>query len=327
MRLCQFYTSEAERDGDLARRMPVASRLGLLVGGRVVDITAEVARHIDLADPQYAGVLAAWVAGWDRGAALSEKLRAVVQAGEADQGGLDPEQIHFAPCVPRPSQYLDFYAFEEHVRTARRIRGLKGVPPEWYEIPAYYNSNPTSLIGHRMTAWFPPEEEQMDYECELACVIGRAIRNPTPAQARDAIAGYTLLNDFSCRQRQARAMPINMGPAPGKDFCSALGPFLVTPDEVADLAAVRMRAFVNEEQWTDGCYGSVRYRFEEMIVYAAHCRTLWPGDILGSGTVGGGCGLELGRYLQPGDCVRLEADGLGVLENRVMRAEAAPAGP
>ncbi len=321
MRLCQFYTSAAERDLDLGRRVPVAPRLGILVGDRVVDVTSEVGRYVDLVDPQHAGVLAAWLAGLDQGSALLRRLRAVAEAGEGDERSLDPELIYFAPCVPRPSQYLDFYAFEEHVRAARRIRGLNGVAPEWYEIPAYYNSNPTALIGHRMTAYFPPEEPHMDYECELACVIGRVVRNPTLAEAREAIAGYTLLNDFSCRQRQARAMPINMGPAPGKDFCSALGPFLVTPDEIADLGAVRMRAFVNEEQWTDGCYGSVRYQFEEMIVFAARCRTLYPGDIMGSGTVGGGCGLELGRYLQPGDCVRLEADGLGSLENRVMRAD------
>lgn len=318
MRLCQFYLSESDRNADLRRRVPVAARLGLLIRDRLADITDRAAQHSGPLAPECAGVVAAHVAGGDEWAGLRDELQQLLAAGGSGVRLLDPPSVFFAPCIPRPSQFLDFYAFEEHVRTARRLRGFSDVVPEWYEIPAYYNSNPTSLIGDGMTAWFPPDERRMDYECELACVIGRTVRNPTPAEARAAIAGYTLLNDFSSRARQAQAMPINMGPAPGKDFCSALGPYLVTPDEVPDLAAVRMRAFVNGELWTDGCYGSVCYQFEEMIAFAAHCRTLWPGDVLGSGAVGGGCGLELGRYLQPGDRVRLEMDGLGTLENRVM---------
>lgn len=316
MRLCQYYTSAEARATDLSERVPTRASLGLLLGDRVVDVTDLAARHHDIRSARYAGALAACVIGGDEWAAFRAELKAM-STGGARTGGVDAESVFFGPCVLRPAQFLDFYAFEEHVRTARKLRGLDFVVPQWYEIPAYYNSNPTSLIGHKMTALFPAEETRMDYECELACVLGKPVRNATPETAREAIAGYTILNDLSCRERQAQAMPVNLGPAPGKDFCSALGPQLVTPDELGDLDNLGMRAFVNGEQWTDGRYGTVHHRFEAMIVYASRSRRLFAGDVLGSGTVGGGCGLELQRFLAPGDRVRIEIDGLGALENRV----------
>lgn len=317
MKLCQFYASPDQRDADLARRVPVMARLGALVGGKIVDVTEMARRHHDPADPQYAGVLAAAVAALPEWEAFRKELTALGGASGGKSGGAEPREVFFGPCILRPSQYLDFYAFEQHVMTMRKQRGLDFIVPEWYEIPAYYNSNATSFIGHGMTAHFPPGEERMDFECELACVIGRPIRNATVETARAAIAGYTILNDLSARARQTKAMPINMGPAPGKDFASALGPYLVTPDEIPDLDAVAMRAFVNGEQWTDGRYGTVKHRFEAMIAFASSARTLYPGDVLGSGTVGGGCGAELKRFLKPGDVVRMEFDGMGALENSV----------
>src|SRR5262249_19691988 len=169
------------------------------------------------------------------------------------------------------------------------------------------------------TVSFPAGEEKMDYECEMACVIGRTIRNATEDAAREAIAGYTILNDLSARARQRTVMAIGMGPAPGKDFGSSIRPVLVTKDEIANINDLGMRAFVNGEQWTNGRFGTIHYSFEQMIVYASKSRTLYPGDVLGSGTVGGGCGLELGRFLKPGDVVRLEIDQIGALENRIER--------
>ncbi len=329
MKLCQFYHTAQERAADLARRMPVDARLGILVDGKVVDITERAKRHHDINDPQYLGVLAAAVAGLDEWAAFREELRAISagggepRVGEAANGryggGLDPKSLFFGPCVLRPSQYLDFYAFEQHVLTMRKKRGFDTIVPEWYEVPCYYNSNPTSLLGHGMTARFPRGEEKMDYECEMACIIGRPVRNATPERAAEAIVGYTILNDLSSRQRQTKVMPVNMGPSPGKDFASALGKFLVTKDEIADLGACGMRALVNEEQWTDGRYGTVQHSFESMVAFASTARTLFPGDILGSGTVGTGCGAELGKFLKPGDSIRLEINGMGELENRVER--------
>lgn len=312
MKLCQYYHSPDERSADLNRRVPVHARLGLLIAGKIVDVTDKARKHHDIHDPQFAGILTAAVAGLPEWAAFRKEI-ATLDA----EGGLDPKNVFFGPCVLRPSQYMDFYAFEQHVMTMRKQRGLDFIVPEWYEIPAYYNSNATSFLGHGMTAHFPPGEERMDYECELACVIGRPIRNATVESAREAIVGYTILNDLSARARQTKAMPINMGPAPGKDFASALGPYLVTKDEIANLDDVGMRAYVNGEQWTDGKYGTVKHRFEAMVAFASAARTLFAGDILGSGTVGTGCGAELKKFLKPGDSVRMEFDGLGELENKV----------
>lgn len=316
MKLCQFYPSTEARERDLARRVPVDARLGILVDGKIIDVTDRAARHHRLDDPQYAGVLTACVAGGDEWADFRAELRSIGPAG-----GLDPAKVSFGPCVLRPSQYLDFYAFEEHVMTMRKQRGLDFIVPEWYEIPAYYNSNATSFVGHGMTAHYPPGEERMDFECEMACVIGRPVRSATPESAAAAIVGYTILNDLSARARQKKVMPINMGPAPGKDFASALGPYLVTKDEIPDLGALGMRAFVNGEQWTNGRYGTVKHSFESMVVFASSARRMFPGDVLGSGTVGGGCGAERQTFLQPGDTVRLEIDELGALENRVEHEE------
>jgi 2-keto-4-pentenoate hydratase/2-oxohepta-3-ene-1,7-dioic acid hydratase in catechol pathway len=327
MKLCQFYTTETYRAADLQRRVPVHARLGALVGDKIVDITDRAARCADLRDPQFAGVLTAAVAMAPEFEPLRAELRAAggdIRKLSADGGSrgdsvLDPDKVYFGPCVLRPSQFMDFYAFEQHVMTMRKKRGFDFIVPEWYEVPAYYNSNATSLIGHGMTAIFPAGEEKMDYECEMACVIGRPIRNATLETARAAIAGYATLNDLSARARQTKVMPINMGPSAGKDFGSALGPYLVTPDEIPDLGALGMRAFVNGEKWTDGRYGTVQHSFEAMIVFTSASRWLYPGDVLGSGTVGGGCGAELGKFLKPGDTVRVEIDTLGAVENRVER--------
>ncbi|MFQ5422990.1 MAG: fumarylacetoacetate hydrolase family protein [Phycisphaerae bacterium] len=312
MKLCQFYTSAEARTADLARRAPVGASLGVLIDGRVVDVTERARQHHDINDPRYSGVLTAAVAGLDEWAAFRDEL-----AGLSADSGRDPASVFFGPCVLRPSQFLDFYAFEQHVMTMRKKRDLDFIVPQWYEMPCYYNSNPTSMYGDGMTICFPKGEERMDYECEMACVIGRPVRNATPETAAEAIVGYTILNDLSSRQRQTKVMPVNMGPAPGKDFGSALGKYLVTKAEIADLGACGMRAFVNGEQWTDGRYGTVTHSFASMVAFASTSRTLFPGDILGSGTVGTGCGAEQDKFLKPGDTIRIEIDHMGEIENRV----------
>lgn len=302
MKTCYYYPSQAARDADSKLRIPRGGKVGCVVDGAVhaLELPAGMLRDgFEWADGAFAAL-------------ARLKPGPVVCALESAWLG--------APMI-RPSQYLDFYAFEQHVKTARKLRGFDFVEPAWYEIPAYYNSNATTLYGHKQTVQFPREEEKLDYECEMACVIGRTIRNATLESARDAIAGYTILNDLSARARQRHAMPIGMGPAPGKDFGSAIGPVLVTRDELPELAGLGMRAYVNGEQWTNGRFGTIHYSFEQMIVYASASRTLYPGDVLGSGTVGGGCGLELGKFLKPGDVVRLEIDAIGALENRVERGE------
>ncbi|UCG33308.1 MAG: fumarylacetoacetate hydrolase family protein, partial [Phycisphaerales bacterium] len=190
------------------------------------------------------------------------------------------DDVFLAPPVLRPCAFLDFYTFEQHVRTCRAKRGL-GVVPEWYQVPAYYNSNTSALFGHGMKVPFPPEEDSLDFELELACIIGTTCRNVAEADADRVIAGYTILNDFSARSLQAQVMPIGLGPARGKDHGSALGPFLVTPDELPDVRNLNMRAYVNDELWSEGNSGTSHYTFSQMISFASRSRTLYPGDLLG----------------------------------------------
>jgi fumarylacetoacetate (FAA) hydrolase len=210
--------------------------------------------------------------------------------------------------VPRPPSVRDFYAFEEHVRNAARVTGRPGVPPEWYELPVFYFSNPAAIYGPEDEIPFPPGVEELDYELEVAAVIG----------AESQIGGFTIMNDWSARDVQRQEMRVGLGPAKGKDFATSLGPVVVTPDELGDLS-LEMVARVNGEERSRGNLGSIYHSWESIVARAAANTALVPGDVIGSGTVGSGCILEHGdgRWLQPGDEVELEVEGLGVLRNRV----------
>ena len=234
----------------------------------------------------------------------------------------DPLAVRLCSPVLRPGALLDFYSFEQHVRTCRAKRGLD-VVPEWYKYPVYYNGNPRSIIGYDDEVHFPPAEDRRDYELELAIVIGKRGRDIPVEQAADYIAGYTILNDWSARSIQMEVMKVGLGPAKGKDFASSLGPCLVTPDELENPRNLTMLARINGEEWSRGNSGDSHFSFEQMIAFASEGVTLYPGDVLGSGTVGSGCGLELDRFLQPGDVVELEIEGIGILRNRVARPEGA----
>jgi 2-keto-4-pentenoate hydratase/2-oxohepta-3-ene-1,7-dioic acid hydratase in catechol pathway len=225
--------------------------------------------------------------------------------------------------VPRSFQLLDGYAFETHVRNARSKRGL-GVPPEWYDVPTYYRSNPRALLGHDATILYPPDETMCDYELELAAVLGRNVKDATVEQAADAILGYTVFNDCTARAAQRKVMAMGLGPAKGKDFANQLGPVLVTADEIGDVNAVELLARVNGNEWSRALFGSAEYSFGEMIAFACQGIELYAGDVMGSGTVGFGCGLELDRFLQDGDVIELEASRIGVLRAKVGRAPAPP---
>jgi 2-keto-4-pentenoate hydratase/2-oxohepta-3-ene-1,7-dioic acid hydratase in catechol pathway len=168
-------------------------------------------------------------------------------------------------------------------------------------------------------AW-PLQTTKLDYELELACVIGRKGRDIPAGEASRYIAGYTIMNDFSARDIQLREMACRLGPAKGKDFATAIGPCLVTPDEIADLDSLVMTARVNGEVWSEGRFGSIHWSFPQMIEHASRGECLYPGDLFGSGTVGGGCGLELDRYLKPGDVVELEIQPIGVLRTPIANA-------
>jgi fumarylacetoacetate (FAA) hydrolase len=259
-------------------------------------------------------------AAWERAQCAADEIAKGRSASFPREG-----QVRFLPPVPRPPSFLDFYAFEEHVRNARARRGLE-VPPEWYRYPAYYNSNPHTLLGDDETVSFPAGETKMDFELELGVILRRGGRDLTEQEAAQCIAGYTIVNDWSARALQREVMAIGLGPSPAKDFATSVGPILLTPDEIpADRwsapghPALTMVARVNGEEWSRGSSGDARFTFPQMIAFASRFRTLYPGDLIGSGTVGTGCGLEQGRFLSIGDRVELEVEFIGALRNVVRR--------
>lgn len=235
--------------------------------------------------------------------------------------------------VPRPRTIRDFYAFEAHVKAARARRGLEMIP-EWYALPVFYFSNPNAVYRHGETVPYPAASSALDFELEVAVVVGREGRD-IPAAAADAyLAGFTIMNDWSARDLQREEMKVGLGPAKGKDFATSLGPWLVAPDALADTrrpAAPRqggeprgwhyrleMVARVDGREVSRGNLEDLFWTFGEMIACASRDCTLYPGEVIGSGTVGTGCLLELGLpWLEPGQVVELEVERLGVLSNRV----------
>ncbi|MDI6024659.1 fumarylacetoacetate hydrolase family protein [Corticibacterium sp. UT-5YL-CI-8] len=210
----------------------------------------------------------------------------------------------------------DFAAFEDHLLATFGKMGLK-LPPEWYERPFAFKANPTSLVGHDAEVQWPEYTKKLDFELEIAAVVGLAARNVDAADAGRHILGFTLLNDFSARDTQRGEMANNTGPYKGKDFAWGLGPWIVTPDEIPAILNTPMRVLVNGEVWAESTPGEMQWTFEEMISYTSQDETLNVGDVLGSGTVNNGCGFELDRWISVGDVVELEAAGLGILRNKI----------
>lgn len=230
--------------------------------------------------------------------------------------------------IPKVASLRDFYAFEQHVKTCRRQRGLDMVP-EWYQIPVFYFSNPAGVIGNEATVAAPPTSVALDYELELACVIGREGRDiPADDRALDYVAGFTIMNDWSARDLQRREMAVGLGPSKGKDFATSLGPELVSFDELHDVYRdgrfhLEMTAAVNGRILSRGNASSMYWTWPQLIAHASRDTSLRPGDVLGSGTVGTGCILELtpeavGGWLKAGDLVELTIERLGTLRNRVV---------
>jgi 2-keto-4-pentenoate hydratase/2-oxohepta-3-ene-1,7-dioic acid hydratase in catechol pathway len=254
-------------------------------------------------------------------------------AGRAlsDPAEVVPEaDVRFLAPVPEPPSIRDFYAFEEHVRTAAGSTG-HDVPPVWYEIPLFYFTNPAATRGPYDDVPVSPGSQSFDYELEIAAVIGRPGSDLDPAVAEEHIAGYLVMSDWSARDLQAREMTGRLGPAKGKDTATSFSAFLVTPDELEGCRAgnaydLKMTASVNGRPYSSGTLASIHWRFGEMIAYASRGTTLRPGDIIGSGTVGTGCILELSLvhgqdaypWLQPGDHVRLQVDRLGVISSTIL---------
>jgi len=257
-------------------------------------------------------------------------LKAGPQVFRADWA-LDPAGLRFLPPVLPAASLRDFYAFEAHVKTARGRRGLEMIP-EWYQMPVFYFSNHTAILGNGEPLPFPAGGRWLDFELEVAAVIGQPGRDLKAHQAEQHIAGYMVMNDWSLRDAQREEMKVGLGPAKGKDFATSLGPLLVTPDELEPFRSGKgfdlgMTARVNGREYSRGNWKDIHYSFGEMIERASRNVTLHPGDVIGSGTVGTGCILELGPdtvdgWLEPGDVVELEIDRLGILTNSIVATAA-----
>ena len=247
----------------------------------------------------------------------------------------DPRRVEFLAPIPKPASVRDGYAFRRHVETARRNRGL-GMIPEFDQFPVFYFSNHLTVIGPGELRVGRRRLEQLDFELEAFCVIGKKVTNPTLAEADDAIFGYGVMNDFSARALQTEEMKLNLGPAKGKDFATAMGPWLVTKDELVlngqlvatprgNVIEARMTADVNGIALSDGNLSEMHWTFAQIVQRAADGVELQPGEVIGSGTVGTGCFLELNgsrvtqdQWLKPGDSVALTIEGLGTLVHHIV---------
>lgn len=267
-------------------------------------------------------------------------LLPLIEAGESeltsagrealDRGAeVAEDAVRILSPIATPPTFRDFYAFEQHVKAGRSWRGLD-MDPLWYEIPVFYFSNPYAFRGEgdvRMT----PGAANFDFELEIAAIVGSRGRDLTAQEGEDAIVGYAVLNDWSGRDVQQREMQLSMGPVKGKDTSTSLGPFLVTKDELEPYRTTTgfdraMSLSVNGVEYSRANWSDVYFSFGEMVAYASRGTEVRPGDVIGSGTCGTGCILELSRtfsterfpWLQDGDEVVATVEGLGSLRSRVM---------
>jgi fumarylacetoacetate (FAA) hydrolase len=251
-----------------------------------------------------------------------------------DDAVLDAADVVFGPPVLRPPSLRDFYAFEGHVATMWARRGGE-IPEAWFRLPIFYFSNVSEIRGPDEAVWAPRGSTELDLELEVCAVVDSAARDLDAAQAEDAIGGYTILNDWSARDLQREETTVRLGPAKGKDFASTIGPWIVTPDELADARApgatgpaLAMTAEVTDGARTrhaisHGSWADTHFTFGQMVARASADVRLRPGDLIGSGTVGTGCLLEvkdetLGRYLEPGDIVTVAIERLGELRTPIV---------
>jgi 2-keto-4-pentenoate hydratase/2-oxohepta-3-ene-1,7-dioic acid hydratase in catechol pathway len=293
-------------------------RAGVLVGEQVVDVTALLAVSHPVRDVQ---------ALLELPDTPLERLRAAIAAGNAVLSHPLAEVRLRAPIL-QPPTVRDFFDFEAHAGRGPWARGVQ-LSDAWYRLPIFYFSNPLRIIGPEDVMHYPSASNQIDYELELAAVIGREASDTSEADGLDCIAGFTILNDWSARDLQRDESQVGLGPAKGKDFATTLGPWVVTTDELRPYMkdgrlAVRCTLKVNGDLWMDGHGGTMHHTWGQFVERASHDSRIVPGDVMGSGTVGGGTIGEAmagkfpqARWLQPGDVVEIDVQGIGTLRNTV----------
>ena len=284
------------------------------------------------------------------GSAARDKAHAVadyVSRERPDDAALALDNVAVLAPLPCPESIRDCMAFEDHVINVIRVVGLGRLAGldeaierrlgrrftlayranrAWYERPVYYKSNRFSVVGPDAPVRIPAYSKKFDYELEWGVIIGKKGRDIPESSAREHIAGYTIFNDFSARDIQFKEMAGRLGPAKAKDFDTgnAIGPWMVTADELSDPYNLTMTARINGAEWSRGTTADMYWSFEQMISYISRSETLYPGEFIGSGTCSGkqgkGCGLELGKFLKAGDVVELEVEGIGVLRNKVTQS-------
>ena len=309
MKLVTFETNGARHIGAV-----------LADGATIADFTAASSA------PHFADMLALI----DGGEAALDEARALEQSPKVT---VALGSVKLLAPVPEPRQMRDFLCFEKHLRQARANRYLftggervdpakVEIPKIWYDQPIYYKCNRFSVIGTGQDVRWPLNSKKLDYELEFGFFLGKSGVNIPKSEARAHIFGYCIFNDVSARDIQMPEMAGQLGPCKGKDFDTGniMGPWLVTADEIKDPYNLTMTARVNGEEWSRGSSSTMHHSFEDMIAHVSVDETLKAGEFFGSGTVGGGCGLERGVFLKPGDVVELDIEGLGVLRNRFVKA-------
>lgn len=311
-------------------------RIGLFSDGAVIDLA--------LADSSLPQTMNEFLTGGERNMEAARTVQELFASGTIPDTALATETRPLAP-VPHPPSCRDAYAFRQHVATARRNRGVAMIE-EFDQYPVFYFTNHNAIIGDGDLVVESDHLLRLDFELEAAIVIGKGGRNISSKDADKHIAGYTIMNDFSARTLQMEEMKLNLGPAKGKDFATAIGPWLVTVDELAanrvtgefgDSYDLRMTAKHNGQLVSDGNLKDMNWTFAEIIERASYGVDLYPGDVIGSGTVGTGCYLELNGthaleakergesftpvWLQPGDTMELEIAGLGILRHSIVKAK------
>lgn len=312
-------------------------QLGVLVNGKVYDM--------EMLNPELPNTMNMFLTYWDDYLPLAKAGAAAIADGaKIHDNGTALKDVQLLAPVPFPSSCRDGYAFRQHVAAARRNRKVDMIA-EFDQYPIFYFTNHQSIQGPGEIKCMPDHFEKLDFELEAAIVICKHGRNIKAAEADEYIGGLMIMNDMSARRLQMEEMLLNLGPAKGKDFSTVIGPWLVTMDELEELVVpckenhtgnswnLRMKCFVNGVQVSDGNVADMDWTFAEIIERASYGVDLYPGDVIGSGTVGTGCFLELNgtgklndpnyteQWLQPGDVVEMEIDGLGKLSNTIVAEE------